>query len=83
VIVHYDDLPDTDVTTIHGLRVTTPLRTVIDLATELASTDLDHMLRDCLARGLFDLEEAAARIAAPDMQGRLGAQRVQRALARL
>ncbi len=83
VIVHYDELPETDVTTINGLRVTTPLRTVIDLAPDLSPTELDHIVRDCLVRGLFDLEEAENRIAAPDMRVRIGAQRLRQALARM
>ena len=30
VIVHYEDIPETDITVHLGIRVTTPLRTVID-----------------------------------------------------
>jgi len=29
VIVHYDDIPESDITVVDGIRVTTPLRTVI------------------------------------------------------
>ena len=32
VIVHYDDVPESDITTVDGIRCTTALRTVIDLA---------------------------------------------------
>ena len=32
VIVHYDDIPESDVTSINGIRCTTALRTVIDLS---------------------------------------------------
>lgn len=34
VHVHYRDIPESDITTVHGLRVTTPLRTVIDIASD-------------------------------------------------
>lgn len=35
VIVHHADLPESDITTVHGIRCTTPVRTLIDLAPEL------------------------------------------------
>lgn len=73
VIVHYDDLPDSDVTTVHGLACTTPLRTVIDIAPDLDLAELDHVVRDCLGRGLFTVDQAMARIAQPDMTSRRGA----------
>lgn len=83
VIVHYDDVPDSDITTIKGLPVTTPLRTVIDLAPDLDAADLDRMVRHCLDRRLFSIDDAMRRIAQPDMRARPGAQLLRRALARL
>ena len=38
VILHYRDIPESDITTLHGIRLTTPLRTVIDLAPGPASS---------------------------------------------
>jgi hypothetical protein len=73
VIVHYDDIPESDITSVDGIRVTTPLRTVIDLAPQLGPDDLAVMVRDCLDRGLFTVQEAYARINEPDMQTRRGA----------
>lgn len=73
VIVHYDDIPESDITSVDGIRVTTPLRTVIDLAPQLGRDDLAVMVRHCLDRGLFTVEEALARVAEPDMQARRGA----------
>lgn len=73
VIVHYDDIPDGDRTTIGGIPVTTALRTVIDLAPDLGRADLEGMVADCLRRGLFTVDQARARIAAPDMAHRPGA----------
>lgn len=80
VEVHYDDLPDSDITTLRGLRVTTPLRTVIDMATQVDETQLTEMIRHCLDRGLFSVEEALARVAEPDMATRTGATLLRRTI---
>lgn len=73
VIVHYDDVPESDITSIDGIRCTTALRTVIDIAPELDRTELERMVRECLDRRLFTPEEAMERVAKPDMLTRLGA----------
>lgn len=73
VIVRYDDVPESDVTSINGIRCTTPLRTVIDLAPELEMAELKHMVRACLDRGLFSPDEVMERVARPDMLARPGA----------
>jgi hypothetical protein len=73
VVVHYDDVPETDLTTVDGIPCTTALRTVIDIAPDLDPDELRHAIRDCLDRGLFTVEDAMARVAQPDMQQRLGA----------
>ena len=78
--MHYDDVPDKDITTVDGVPCTTALRTVIDIAPDLSATDLAHALRDCLDRGLFTVEEAYARIAEPDMRQRRGASLLRRHL---
>lgn len=80
VVVHYDDLPNTDIASVRGIPCTTPLRTVIDLAPELDQGDLDRVVRDCLDRRLFTIDEAAARLDADDMLRRPGALLVRRAL---
>ena len=80
VIVHYDDIPESDITTINGLRVTTPLRTVIDLAASLGPDQLDDLVRDFLDHGLFTRDEARARLARPDMMNRPGAVALRRRL---
>jgi len=82
IVVHYDDIPESDITTVAGLRVTTPIRTVIDIAPEMPSADLDRIIRDCLDRNLFTVEQALARIDQPDMAVRVGAHMVRSALAR-
>ena len=73
VILHYDDVPESDVTSVDGIRCTTVLRTVIDLAAELDSADLEQIVDECLERGMFTPREAFERIAQPDMRGRRGA----------
>ena len=80
VVIHYDDIPESDITTVHGVRVTTPIRTVIDMATEVGRDELVHMVRHCLDRGLFTIDEALARMSQADMQARLGANRVREVL---
>jgi hypothetical protein len=82
IVVHYDDIPESDITTVRGLRVTTPIRTVIDIAPEMPAAELDRIIRDCLDRNLFTVEQALARIDQPDMAVRVGAHMVRSALAR-
>ena len=60
VIIHRDDVPESDVTTIDGIRCTTALRTVIDVAPDIEASHLAEIVRDCLERGLFTVEEAIA-----------------------
>src|SRR5690349_13812058 len=80
VIVHYDDIPPGDITTIRGIPCTTALRTVIDLAPELAPAELSSMVEECLGRRLFTLDEAWERLAQPDMAQRSGAEILRRHL---
>ena len=81
VVVHYDDIPESDITNIDGIRVTTPIRTVIDIAPDVRPRELARIIRDCLDRGLFTIEEALARLGQPDMAARKGAHLVRAALA--
>ena len=80
VIIHRDDCPETDITMVGGIRCTTALRTVIDVAPEVPRSHLDEMVHDCLERGLFTVEEAWRRLAEPDMADRRGAELLRRAL---
>ena len=80
VIVHYDDIPDTDITTHRGIPVTTPLRTVIDLAPDMEPDHLRAVILDCLRRRLFTVPEARVRLAQPDMATRRGAEILRQAL---
>src|SRR5581483_11650585 len=71
IVVRYDDLPESDITTVRGLRCTTPIRTVIDIAPEMPSPQLERIIQDCLDRGLFSVEEALARVDQRDMAARV------------
>ena len=73
MVVHYDDLPAKDITVVKGIPCTTALRTVIDIAPELDRAQLCRVVEDCLDRQLSSVEEARARLLAPDMRGRPGA----------
>jgi hypothetical protein len=73
VIVHHDDLPERDVTTVDGIPCTTALRTVIDMAPDLGRAELRRAVQHCLDRKLFTIEEARARLCEPDMLDRPGA----------
>ena len=80
VILHRADYPDTDITLVKGIRCTTALRTVIDLAAEATSIELGEMVDDCLRRGLFTIAEAWRRLAQPDLVGHRGADVIRRML---
>lgn len=80
VIVHYDDVPAGDIATLDGIRCTTPLRTVIDMAPEVSRLELESMVRQCLDRGLFTLDEAWDRLAQADMATRPGARLLRQVL---
>jgi hypothetical protein len=80
VHIHRDDYPETDITTVHGIRCTTPLRTVIDVAPDVPADDLVVMVQDCLDRGMFTVEQAWRRLAEPDMLSRRGAELLRQAL---
>jgi hypothetical protein len=51
--------PD-DVTTIHGMRVTTPARTLIDLAETMDKATLRRSFALARSRGLLDMDAVAA-----------------------
>lgn len=73
IVIHYDEVPESDIEEIDGVRVTTALRTTIDLAAQLSTQQLHHLVDDFMDRGLFTAEEAFARLARPDMARRRGA----------
>jgi len=82
IIIHYEDIPETDKTVVGGIPVTTALRTVIDMAPEVDRATLERMLHGALARKQFTVEEAWARLAERDMATRPGAEILRRMLPR-
>jgi hypothetical protein len=82
VIVKYDDLPESDVTVVDGISCTTALRTMIDVAPEVEPDEFERMVRECLGRRLFTVEEARARLLEPDMLNRRGAELLRQLLFR-
>ncbi len=80
VVVHYDDIPASDRTTVDGIPCTTALRTVIDIAPEINEARLARIVQDCLDRRLFTLAEARARLDEADMRTRPGAVLLRRYL---
>lgn len=67
VVIRRAEYPETDITTLNGVRCTTALRTIIDVAVDLSRQDLHLLFSDALDRGLFTLEDARRRLAEPDM----------------
>lgn len=80
VVVHYSEVPESDITTIDGIRVTTALRTVIDLATSVDVSERVSMVSTFLERGLFTVEEARDRVVAPDLATHPGAPLIKEVL---
>jgi len=61
VVVHrVPSLHPDDVTTVRGISVTTPARTLIDLAEVLDKTALRQAFTQARARGLLDMDAVAA-----------------------
>lgn len=80
VIIHRANYPDSDITTVNGIRCTTALRTLIDVAVDLSDGDLRCAFNDSLDRGLFTLADARQRLAELDMVDYKGAALVRRLL---
>ena len=80
VIVRYDDIPESDITSLNGLRITTALRTVIDIAAQLDADEFEEVVANALGRGLFTPVEAIARCSEPDLRARAGAIRLRQLL---
>jgi hypothetical protein len=80
VIVHHDDVPESDITTVRGIRCTTPIRTLIDLAPTTPHIALREMVVDAVRRRLFTKDEAWERLSRPDMADRRGAELMREVL---
>lgn len=73
IVLHHDEIPDSDITLVGGVPCTTAIRTVIDIAAELQPAELEAVMNDCLDRGLFTIHEMRSRLSDPDMAWRYGA----------
>ena len=80
VIVHRQDIPESDVTTVKGIRCTTVVRTIIDVAVDMEPDDLRATVADAVRRGLFSDSDLHDRLAQPDMHAHAGARAVRLAL---
>jgi predicted transcriptional regulator of viral defense system len=68
LVLHFADLPQSDIGTVHGVRVTKPMRTILDLLAggEVPSATLRQAVREGLRRGLIrrsEIAEARKRLA--------------------
>jgi len=61
LVLHFADLPQSDIGAVHGVRVTKPMRTILDLLEggEIPPADLRQALREALRRGLIRRSEIA------------------------
>jgi predicted transcriptional regulator of viral defense system len=59
LVLHYADVPESDTGIAHGVRTTTPLRTILDLlsAGEIPTSMLRQALREGLRRGVIRRSE--------------------------
>lgn len=79
VVLHHGDIPDGDVQQREGFRITSPLRSILDVA--VGDLDLDQLggaVADALARGVLTRRMLLARA---DAFGDRAALRIERALA--
>src|SRR5580700_3177537 len=68
LVLHFTDLPQDDIGAVHGVRVTKPMRTILDLLAggEVPPATLRQAVREGLRRGLIlrsEIAEARKRIA--------------------
>ncbi len=73
VVMHFEDLPESDLGLVDGVRCTSVIRTLIDCAPEMTPIEFDRCVQNALDRQLFRLAEAWERVAQPDMDSHPGA----------
>jgi very-short-patch-repair endonuclease len=81
VVVHRGDIADIDRRLVDGVPVTSPARTLIDLASRLEGEPLEAAVEDALRRGLTTQSMLERRLAAVGGKGRPGAEHLRRILA--
>ena len=81
VIVHYSShLPHSDVETAQAIRLTTPTRTLVDLAGTLTEEELEIALDDALRRGLTSIPRLYWQLGRSGGRGRRGSVTMRRIL---
>ena len=61
--VHYDHILPEDITTFEGIPITTPARTLLDIATSISTEELKAAVANALDRGLATRRDIRAVIA--------------------
>lgn len=79
-LVHRGALPVADVTLVDAIPVTTPARTLIDLAAVVPADDLEEALDDALRRGLVSIRRMRWRLDELARRGRPGVTAIRRLL---
>jgi hypothetical protein len=61
LVLHFADLPESDIGVAHGVQVTKPMRTILDLLAggEMPPATLRQAVREGLRRGLIRRSEIA------------------------
>lgn len=81
VVVHQStDLLDEHVEEVDGLRVTTPVRTLVDLSKVLGQNRLESVAENALVSGKVDIDELLDLVTALSRRGKVGMKRMHRVL---
>lgn len=81
VSLHYADLPDGDVEAWAGFRVTTSVRSIVDVAASRPDEDqLSRAINDARERGLLTIRQLSLRAEAIDLGAALSIERALRSL---
>lgn len=84
VIVHQStDLLDEHVQGIDGMRVTTPLRTLVDLSKVMGIKRLERLVENALVAGYVEFDDLVELTIALTRKGKIGMKRMRRVLERL
>lgn len=75
------DLRPVDVTTLSGLRLTTPGRSAIDSSAHCSAETIGLQLSDGVRRGLFTYDELSQRVAEVSRPGKRGVSKLRKVLA--
>lgn len=80
ILLRHGDYPECDVIDLDGFSMTTPLRSLIDRATEISELETSQNLARFMALGFVTPADAWRRLAEPDMAAHPGAAVLRRLL---